>query len=186
MGMPAQQTEWTAEMARALPDDGKRYEVLDGELFVTPAPSLRHQEAVGRLFARLDPYVRAHTLGIALVSPADTEFSPLRLVQPDVFVARMTTRGRPREWSDISSLLLAIEVVSPSTARADRMRKRQVYQTEGVPEYWIVDLDARVVERWRPADERPEIVSEILVWHPEPTAPPLSIDLATLFAEVLD
>jgi Uma2 family endonuclease len=98
----------------------------------------------------------------------------------------MTTRGRPREWSDISSLLLAIEVVSPSTARADRMRKRQVYQTEGVPEYWIVDLDARVVERWRPADERPEIVSEILVWHPEPTAPPLSIDLATLFAEVLD
>jgi Uma2 family endonuclease len=55
-----------------------------------------------------------------------------------------------------------------------------------VPEYWLVDLDAGVVECWRPADERPEIVSEILVWHPEPTVPPLSIDLATLFAEVLD
>jgi len=186
MGMPAQQTDWNAEMVRRLPDDGKRYEVLDGELFVTPAPSLRHQEAVGGLFARLDPYVRAHALGIALVSPADIEFSPRRLVQPDVFVARMTTRGRPREWRDISSLLLAVEVLSPSTARADRMRKRQVYQTQEVPEYWIIDLDARVVERWRPADERPEIVSETLVWHPESSAPPLSIDLDALFADVLD
>jgi Uma2 family endonuclease len=186
MGMPAQQTEWTAEMARALPDDGKRYEVLDGELFVTPAPSLRHQTAAAELWARLNPYVRGLSLGVALVSPADIEFSPRRLVQPDVFVAPATERGRPREWRDISSLLLAVEILSPSTARADRQGKRRIYQSEGVPEYWIVDLDARVVERWRPGDERPEIIAEVLVWHPRAGAQPLSIDLEAFFSEVLD
>jgi Uma2 family endonuclease len=186
MGMPAQQTEWTAEMARELPDDGKRYEVLDGELFVTPAPELRHQTAAGRLFVVLDAYVRAHSLGLALMSPADIEFSPRRLVQPDVFVAPVTARGRPRDWRDISSLLLAVEVLSPSTARTDRQRKRGIYQSQGVPEYWIVDLDARVVERWRPADERPEIIADVLTWQPRTDVQPLSIGLDEFFFEVLD
>jgi Uma2 family endonuclease len=183
MGMPAQQTEWTAEMARALPDDGKRYEVLDGELFVTPSPALRHQAAVGKLFVLLEAYVRAHSVGIALISPADIEFSPRRLVQPDVFVAPMTGGRRPRDWRDISSLLLAVEVLSPSTARADRQRKRRIYQSERVPEYWIVDLDARVVERWRPDDERPEIISEVLSWRPRADAQGLAISLEEYFAE---
>lgn len=186
MGMPAQKTEWTAAMARALPDDGKRYEVLDGELFVTPAPSLSHQNAVTRLWARLDPYVRSHSLGIALVSPADIEFSPRRLVQPDVFVAPLTASGKPRNWHDISSLLLAVEILSPSTARADRQGKRRIYQAEGVQEYWIVDLDARVVERWRPADDRPEIATDVIIWRPRSDAQPLSIELDAFFAEVLD
>lgn len=186
MGMPAQQTEWTAEMARALPDDGKRYEVLDGELFVTPAPALRHQRAVGELFVLLKAYVRAHSLGVALISPADIEFSPRRLVQPDVFVAPMIAGGRPRDWRDISSLLLAVEVLSPSTARADRQRKRRIYQSERVPEYWIVDLDARVVERWRPDDERPEIISEVLSWQPRADAQALSFSLEEFFSEVQD
>src|SRR5690242_3021110 len=129
MGMPAQHSEWTADMARALPDDGRRHEVLDGELFVTPAPTLKHQMAVARLWARLDPYVRANSLGIALMSPADIEFSARRLVQPDVFVAVGTAAGPPRDWRDISSLLLAVEVLSPATARADRQRKRRIYQS---------------------------------------------------------
>jgi Uma2 family endonuclease len=184
MGMPAQQTEWTAEMARALPDDGKRYEVLDGELFVTPAPRLPHQLIVGTVFVTVDAYVRAHSLGLTLVSPADIEFSPRRLVQPDVFVAPMTARGRPRDWSEISSLLLAIEVLSPTTARADRQRKRWIYQSEGVPEYWIIDSDARLVERWRPEDERPEIIADMLVWRPRPDAEPLSIALEGLFSQL--
>jgi Uma2 family endonuclease len=103
-----------------------------------------------------------------------------------VFVAPTTEKGRPRDWRDISSLLLAVEVLSPSTARADRQRKRRIYQSEDVPEYWIVDLDARVVERWRPGDERPEILAEVLVWHPQPAARPLSIELEAFFADVMD
>jgi Uma2 family endonuclease len=81
--------------------------------------------------------------------------------------------------------LLVVEIVSPSTARTDRQQKRRIYQSEGVPEYWIVDLDARVVERWRPHDTRPEIIADILVWQPQSDIAALSIDLVELFAEAL-
>lgn len=106
MAMPAQaptpigRTDWTAEMARALPDDGKRYEVLDGELFVTPAPSADHQEALSVLFRLLDPYVREHRTGHLWWSPADIEFSPRRLVQPDLFMAPLIEGKRPRNWGE--------------------------------------------------------------------------------------
>lgn len=185
MGMPAQETEWTAEMARALPDDGKRYEVLDGELFVSPAPSWDHQSVVGRLHLLLAPHVEAHGLGRAMLSPADIEFSPRRLLQPDLFVVPASER-RPRDWRDVKALLLAVEVLSPGTARADRLRKRVIYQQQRVPEYWIMDPDARVVERWRPDDERPEILAEVLRWRPREDVAPLEIDLVAFFASALD
>lgn len=186
MAMPVQQGEWTAELARALPDDGNRYEVLDGELFVTPAPARLHQRALLELYDRLKPYVTAHRLGELLLSPADIEFSPKRLVQPDLFLIPEEPGGRSKTWRDVKSLQLAVEVLSPSTARADRITKRKIYQDEGVPEYWIVDLDARVVERWRPDDERPEILTDALVWRPRANIEPLTIDLEEYFAAVLD
>ena len=185
MGMPAQQTEWTVEMALALPEDGNRYEVLDGELFVTPAPTWDHQGAVEMLFLPLHPYVAEHRLGWVKTSPADIVFSPRRLVQPDLFVVPWRAEGEPRSWAEVKSLLLAIEVLSPSTARADRHRKRLIYQDERVPEYWIVDVDARIVERWRPDDGRPEILSAVLEWRPQLDSAPLRIDLPGFFEAVL-
>jgi Uma2 family endonuclease len=185
MAMPVQ-GKWTAELARALPDDGNRYEVLDGELFVTPAPALLHQRALLELYDRLKPYVVAHGLGEALLSPADIEFSPKRLVQPDLFVIPDAPGGRRKAWREVKSLLLAVESLSPTTARADRIKKRKIYQDEGVPEYWIIDLDARAFERWRPSDERPEILADTLVWHPRAEIEPLTIDLEEYFTAVLD
>jgi Uma2 family endonuclease len=79
--------------------------------------------------------------------------------------------------------LLAIVVLSPSTARFDRLLKRRRYQRAGVAEYWIVDPDARLVERWRPDDTRPELVSEILTWQPDAAKPPLELDLPALLRE---
>ncbi|HSQ33026.1 MAG TPA: Uma2 family endonuclease [Gemmatimonadaceae bacterium] len=186
MAMPVQQGEWTAELARALPDDGNRYEVLDGELFVTPAPALLHQRALLELYVRVRPYVDAHALGEVLLSPADIEFSPKRLLQPDLFVLPEEPGTRHKTWRDIKSLLLAVEALSPSTARADRIKKRKIYLDEGVPEYWIVDLDARAFERWRPSDDRPEILIETLAWHARAEFEPLRIDLEEYFAAVLD
>ena len=75
-------------------------------------------------------------------------------------------------------------ILSPSTARADRHVKRRLYQRERVPEYWIVDVDARLIERWRPEDERPEILAEQLEWRPDPAHPPLTIDLPAYFRDV--
>ncbi len=173
-------------MVRALPDDGKRYEVVDGELLVTPAPSARHQRAVGGIQARLWTYLQGSTLCEVMTSPADISFREDRLVQPDVFVAPLGPGGRRvRQWSEIRGLLLAVEVLSPSTARADRQVKRRLYQEERVGEYWIVDLDARVVERWRAGDDRPEIVTGRLSWRPEPSAASFELELPLFFREVL-
>jgi Uma2 family endonuclease len=109
MAMPAT-TRWTAEMVRALPDDGKRYEVIDGELFVTPSPTLRHQEAVFEMARRIGAYVDEHGAGRMFVSPADITFPDGSLTQPDVFVAPLLLGKRPSEWKEIESLLLAVEV----------------------------------------------------------------------------
>jgi Uma2 family endonuclease len=186
MGMPQPIADWTVPMVLALPEDGNRHEVVDGELLVTPAPSLPHQEAIRVLFERLAPFVRTHRIGSVLLSPADIELDERTLVQPDLFVAPLVEGRRPRAWTEIRSLILAVEVLSPATARADRQVKRRRYQRHGVAEYWIVDLDARLVERWRPADERPEILAERLEWRPSASASPLDIDLPGLFREIFD
>ena len=180
-GLMATDTMWTAEMVYALPEDGKRYEVLDGELAVTPAPNQGHQDVLGRLYVVLLAYTQLQNVGYTYLSPADIEFSPTRLVQPDVFVAARVEGRKPNGWKEMKHLRLAVEVLSPSTARRDRGKKRLIYQSQGVEEYWIVDVDARCVERWRPDDERPEVVHGSLRWHPDSAVPPLDIDLEALF-----
>jgi Uma2 family endonuclease len=182
MGMPAHETYWTLEMVRALPEDGKRYEVLDGTLLVSPAPTYRHQRAVGLLYEILAPYTRNTGIGETLLSPADLELSPTRMLQPDLFVVPADVKTV--SWKDVTRLLLASEVISPSTARWDRFDKRTAYQEKNVPEYWVVDLDARAFERWRPDDHRPELLNEELVWHPVATVQPLTIDLVKYFADI--
>jgi len=186
MGMPETAERLTAAMVRALPDDRNRYEVIEGELFVTPAPSWPHQWVVGGLFRHLANYLHGQSWGEVVMSPADISFHEDMLVQPNLFVVPIgPDRRRPRQWADIRALLLVVEVLSPSTARADRQVKRRLYQREGVGEYWVVDPDARVVERWRPEDDRPEIVTGTLTWQPEPSAPPFELDLAEFFDDVL-
>lgn len=185
MGMPQTIENWTAERVRALPDDGWRHEVVDGELLVTPSPTWRHQRAVGALYRRVHEYVAGHRLGSVVLAPADVELDPRTLVQPDLFVVPLVGGRAPESWAETSSLHLVVEVLSPSTARADRQVKRSRYQRAGVAEYWIVDLDARLVERWRPDDARPEIVSGDLAWLPPEATGPLVISLPELFLEIL-
>jgi Uma2 family endonuclease len=182
MAMPAEITSWTAAMARELPDDGNRYEVLDGVLVVSPAPSLVHQRVLKAFFKRIDPYTSAHGLGETLFSPADIQFSDQRLVQPDLFVVPLV-EGRPRVWTDVRELTLVLEVLSPTTSRVDRGEKRRIYLDEGVPEYWIAHPDSRLVERCRPGHPA-EFTDTMLMWQPRADVPALSIDLQELFDEV--
>jgi Uma2 family endonuclease len=184
MGMPQSTTRWTTEMVRALPDDGNRYEVVDGELLVTPAPGAVHQRAAYFLAMALGQYVSAQGLGEVLFSPADIELDPHGMVQPDVFVQGYVD-GRPAPaWNTGAPLLLVVEILSPATARADRTIKRRRYQRAGIPEYWIADPDGRVVERWRPADARPEVLGETLEWRPAGSNEPLALALPPLFARI--
>ena len=186
MSMPTLKRQWTVADRDDLPADGNRYEVIDGELFVTPAPSLTHQLAVQELHRRVSDYVRTQRLGYAFVAPADVVFSPKRGVQPDVFVLPPVDGRVPRSFGQVKRLLLAAEVLSPSTARADRVAKRTLFREERVPEYWIVDLDSRTIERSTPDEPRPEILDARLIWQPEGAAQPLEIDLVAYFAGVLD
>jgi Uma2 family endonuclease len=173
----------TADMVRALPDDGNRYETVHGELLVTPAPRLSHQAVVAELTRRLGNYLAGFPVGQVLVSPADISWAPDVLVQPDVFVVPIE-QARTLEWSRIKALLLAIEVLSPSTQRSDRFTKRRLYQEFGVPWYWIVDIDGRAAEIWTPDATFPSIERERLVWQPQGAAEPLVIALADVLPAV--
>lgn len=116
----ADHQHWTAADLRAIPDDRNRYEIVDGELFVSLSPMPVHQRLVGRLLLLLDSYVRDHQLGEALASPADIELADDTVVQPDVFVASLAAETTPQRWEDFGPLVLAIEILSPGTARTDR------------------------------------------------------------------
>jgi Uma2 family endonuclease len=173
--------EWTAERARALPEDGKRYEVLDGVLAVTPAPSWRHQDVAGVLWHALQAYVKEYKIGRTIGAPADIDFSSRRLLQPDLFVVPDVEGRPPERWEEVRHLLLAIEILSPSTARHDRHTKRGIYMSEHVDEYWIVDSEARLIERWRKGEDRPEVCAETLEWCPVPERDALVLDLGEMF-----
>ena len=180
MGMPQAAEIWTAERIRTLPDDGLRHEVVDGAHLVSPSPRLQHQRALRLLYHPVRDYVEGNRLGEVFWSPADVELDPRTLVQPDLFV---TATRRAKDWTEILPLRLAVEVLSPSTARADRIVKRRRFQRAAI-EYWIVDLDGRLVERWRAGDERPEVATEQLEWRPEASFKALALDLVALFREV--
>jgi len=184
VGMPQATDGWTVERVLALPDDGKRYEVVDGELLVTPSPDFQHQEAVLALATVLRSYVRSNGIGIVSIAPADIELDDRTLVQPDVFAFAWPEGRPPQQWKDVHSLLLAIEVLSPSTARHDRQLKRVRYQRQGIPEYWIVDLDSQLFERWRPQDERPEILNDSIDWAAVDGKAILKIDIKAFFDEI--
>lgn len=186
MAMPTRQEPVsTIEELLALPEDGLRHELLDGVHVVTPAPELPHQGVLGRLEYALQRVLEGHESLLVLRSPANIVLGPKTLVQPDLFVVRKEPGRILRKWREVGVPVIAIEVLSPSTASRDRGAKRRIYQCAGVEEYWIVDLDARLVERWRPEDERPEVVSEELVWQPGSLPAPIRIDLPRLFTSVL-
>ena len=185
MGMPAATNDWTVAMLDALPDDGQRYEVIDGKLFVTPSPGEPHQDIVGRLLIELSRYMDSSDIGKAVVSPSDVwrgERARNR-VQPDVYVVRRFDGKRPVYPYHLSNLLLAVEVVSPGNPLVDFHTKRELYLSEGVAEYWVVDPEARIVIRWRGAEEPGDAISLELHWMPEGMKTGFVLNLPKFFDE---
>jgi Uma2 family endonuclease len=140
---------WTwAEFARLPSEEGKRHEVIDGELVMTPSPSLGHQRIVKQLVRRLDAFVSQHDLGEIFPGPVDVLLDEGDYLAPDlVFVARershlLSDRGIEGPPD------LVVEIASPSTAGRDRGVKLERYRLFGVSEYWVVDPDTRTVEVW--------------------------------------
>ena len=183
MGMAQSVIRWTADLLESLPDDGNRYEVIDGELFVTPAPSELHQDVVVELLVLLREYTRSIGLK-TLTAPFAVKFSNAREVQPDLLVVPARFDDKKRPFGERGELFLVVEVLSRTTSWRDRGIKRQVYQEQGVPEYWMIDCRERTLVRWRTRGTEYEVFTDTLSWQPVAGAAPLTIDLAALFRAV--
>ena len=184
MGMSTSRKRWSAAEIDAFPKDGNRYEVIDGARVVTPAPSLVHQRAVLQLAALLLPYCDACGVDL-IIAPADVKFGEYDQVQPDLFVMPRTPDGKsPVRFADVGRLLLAVEVVSPSSRHTDRGRKRKLYQARGVPEYWVVDTDERLMERWTMGSANADLLDDVFMWQPIVEHAPIAIELPAFFLRV--
>jgi Uma2 family endonuclease len=165
-----------------LPDDS-RYEVIDGELFLTPAPTPYHQLVGKRLGFLLDAHVQAGRLGEVFLAPCDLVLSRFDVLQPDIFFIAEERRGIIGEKYICDAPDLVVEVLSPSTADRDRVKKAERYSTFGVKEMWIADPAARTVEVLvaGPAGLRGQALhgsDDMLV---SPLLPGLEIPLARIF-----
>jgi Uma2 family endonuclease len=140
------QGQWTYKHYAEIPDDGQRYEILDGVLYMSPAPSEPHQRSVLRLGHYLLTYVEFVSLGIVLTSPFDVELSFSNVVQPDALVLLKENRHKSISTRIIGAPDLVVEVASPGTSRYDRKKKSRAYAQAGVREYWIVHPLEHTVE----------------------------------------
>jgi Uma2 family endonuclease len=187
MSMPAAHARWTAQEVRRLiaesPLQTPRYELVDSELLVTPSPAVPHQRAVQLLWKALDDYLQQHPAGDAYLSPSDVELETGTIVQPDVYVVPPHEALRIMHELPVRELSVAVEVLSPSSGQHDRVSKRRFY-CRHVPEYWIVDLDARIIERWPRYAVQPEVLVEALEWQPATATSPFRLDLPAYFGAV--
>jgi Uma2 family endonuclease len=136
----------TYDDLKDMPDDGQRYEIIGGELLVTPAPTSNHQRVVGRIFRLLDDYARDTDAGEVFMAPFDVHLGRYDAVQPDlVFVPAIRPRVPGEENSIAYPPGLVVEILSPSTRTADRVKKMALYARSGVPEYWIADPLTRTI-----------------------------------------
>jgi Uma2 family endonuclease len=188
MGANRTKQRWTyAEFARLPSDTGERFEIIDGELQVTPSPSTRHQRVVTDLVLAVGTFVREHDLGEFYTGPVDVLFQEGDYLAPDAVFVRS---DRPELLSDRGiegAPDLVVEVLSPSTLMRDRGTKFERYRHFGVGEYWIVDPEARSIEVWRTADGYRAAATyspdAALEWTPRPGGPTLRISIDRLMPE---
>jgi Uma2 family endonuclease len=139
---------WTYDDLIAMREypDGKKYEIFDGELVVSSAPNLWHQEVSKRIFRVLDAELEGKRLAKVYYAPLDVILSPTKVVQPDILVVRWDRRSIFERRGVSAAPDLVVEVVSPSNAKHDRVRKRRFYARNQVPEYWIVEPEDKTIE----------------------------------------
>ena len=178
MHMAMQMRAWTLDEVHRLPDDGNKYELVRGELFVTPAPTVDHETIIARLTRVLEPYVAAHELGLVYQPRAVLRFEASE-VEPDHEV-RQPPPGKRVPWEKVPVPILVIEVPSPFTRRRDREQKRAFYMDAAVAEYWIVDPESESVTVVRHGSDDVTVHDELL-WQPRCELPSLAVLLSELF-----
>ncbi len=146
--MAAERVILTYKDYEALPDDGRQYEIHEGELFVTPAPTPKHQFTSQNLFIPMHAHVSSRSLGKVLYAPIDVILSEATIVQPDLVyletrrLSLITSRGIEGPPT------LVVQILSPSTIQTNRTTHMQLFARFAVPHYWIVDPEARAIEAY--------------------------------------
>ena len=167
---------WTLAELQRLPDDGNKYELVRGELFVTPAPRPGHERILARLRRAIDPYVEWNGLGVTeargVVRVRESE------VEPDLLVR--TDSPSVSSWEDAPTPILVAEVLSGTTRRRDHVQKRDWYLEVGIPEYWIIDPDERTLRVVR-AGTADDVRSNTVTWLPRGVSNPFELEIAKLF-----
>jgi len=181
--IPERLEVYTYEDYLNLPDDGKRYEIINGELYMSPAPTRPHQKATGNFFGTIWRFLEQNPIGEVYSAPTDVVFSEIDVLQPDViFIARekfdILTRENIQGAPD-----LVIEVLSPGTEKRDRTLKLKTYSRFGVQEYWMANAEKETVEVWRRKGE--QLVFHALLDKTQtlttPLLPGLEISLEKIF-----
>lgn len=177
---------WTYERFARLPsteDDGRRREIIAGELVVSAAPRSAHQWILTRISAKLYEFVERHELGWVILGPIDVLFDEGDYLEPDLVFVRKDRRDIISERGIEAAPDLVVEILSPSTAARDRGIKRERYALYNVPEYWVVDIPNKCVEVYRPDDDPNAIepATETMRWRPVPGGPELKIAVPELF-----
>ena len=154
--------KYTYEDLQAFPEgDGKRYEIIDGDLLVTPAPLSEHQLVLGNLYWWLRSYLEKNPMGRALFAPTDVVLSEFNVVEPDLLFLSNARRDRLTRKNIQGAPDLVVEVLSESTRRTDEVRKRKLYGSADVLEYWIVDPELETVKVYRKGRDRFERAAEL-------------------------
>jgi Uma2 family endonuclease len=181
---------WTYEEFARLPDDGNRYEVIAGDLYVTPSPGDLHQRVVYRLAGEFELFCNRYGVGVMYGAPFDVIFAEGDYVQPDLlFVRRERVDDVIKSHGVIGAPDLVIEVLSESTERRDRGIKRERYAAHGVAEYWIIDTVAKHIEVYRLTRgdlRRVAVEDDVLRFRPTPGGPELVIDVPHLLRPAND
>jgi Uma2 family endonuclease len=145
-------TKFTHGDLLVMPDDGKRREIIDGELFLTPSPLSKHQLVISNIASAFFLYLYDHPVGQLFIAPLDFILSDYDVLEPDLLFILNEHRGIIQDWIR-GAPDLVIEVLSPTTTRPDRGPKLKAYARFSVPEYWIVDLEQRAIEVYRRTEQ---------------------------------
>src|SRR3972149_3544506 len=143
---PVQTRKVTYADYAALPDDGRRYQVIEGELIMTPAPNVSHQRSLRRLLRAIEDHIHSSGMGEVLFAPVDVVLSEENVLQPDLLFISKDRLKIITEANVQGAPDLVAEILSPGSARLDRVQKRDVYARFGVREYWLVSPEAETIE----------------------------------------
>jgi len=145
--------KFTYEDYLLFPSDGKRHELIDGEHFMTPSPSTKHQRILGNLFLAFGTFLKEHKIGEIFVAPYDVVLSDLDVVEPDLLFVSSGRASIITEKNIQGAPDLVVEILSETTRKTDEIIKRKLYERHGVSEYWIVDPELETVKVYRLTDQ---------------------------------